>query len=178
MKKAQKLDPLTPITSTIVAQYYYNGRRKDEAISLCQKINAMNPDFSLSHSILGLLYEQEGKFEEALAEFNEAKRIDPKQPFIFGYLGHAYASLNKKDLALAMISRLRQIMADGTYVDPFSVAIVYVGLGDKAEAFAWLEKALQERSESLLYYKDAPILDSLRSDPRFIKLLEHMGLAP
>lgn len=56
------------------------------------------------------------------------------------------------------------------------LAIVYVGLGEKDEALTWLNKAYHERSESLFHYKDAPILDNLRADPRFTDLLRRMNL--
>ena len=65
-----------------------------------------------------------------------------------------------------------------TYVAPLSVAIIYAGLGEKDEAFASLEKAYQERDENLLHYKDAPLLDNLRSDPRFANLLRRLNLTP
>jgi tetratricopeptide (TPR) repeat protein len=122
-----------------------------------------------------MAYEQKGMFTEAINEFNEAKRLDPGQPFTLGYLGHAYAISGRRDEALKMIEEMKQ-RANRTYVDPFSVAIIYVGLGEKDEAFDWLEKAYVARSESLLFYKDAPILDALRSDPRFADLIRRMNL--
>jgi serine/threonine-protein kinase len=177
MREAQRLDPLTTLTSTSVAHYLYVTRRIDEAISLCRKTIEADPSFFLTHSILGLAYEQQGRFEEAIAEFSEAKRLDAEQSFTLGYLGHAYAMLGRRQEARAMIEGLERRAATG-YVDPFSVAIVHVGLGETDQAFAWLEKAFRARSESLLFYKDAPILDGLQSDPRFVGLLGRMGLAP
>jgi serine/threonine-protein kinase len=177
MKQAQRLDPLTSFTNMILAFYYYVARQHDEAISRCRKIIATDPNFFPTHSLLGMAYEQKGMFTEAINEFNEAKRLDPGQPFTLGYLGHAYAMLGKRSEAQAMLDEMKQ-RANRTYVDPFSVAIIYVGLGEKDEAFAWLEKAFMARSESLLFYKDAPIIDGLRSDPRFADLLRRMNLPP
>ena len=113
---------------------------------------------------------------EAIAEFNEARRLDPGQPFTFGYLGHAYAILGRHSEARQMIEEMKR-RAQRVYVDPFAVAIVYAGLNEKDEAFMWLERAYDAHSESLLLYKDAPLLDGLRSDPRFTNLFRRMGLA-
>jgi eukaryotic-like serine/threonine-protein kinase len=177
IKKAQRLDPLTPLPSLFLGFYHYIARRNDEAISQYRKILGTDPNFYLTHSVLGLAYEQKGMFAEAIAEFKEARRLDPEQPFTLGYLGHAYATLGKRDEARVILDEMKR-RSDRTYVDPFSVAIIYVGLGEKDEAFVWLDKAYDARSESLLYYKDAPILDPLRADLRFTDLLRRMKLAP
>jgi tetratricopeptide (TPR) repeat protein len=137
----------------------------------------MDPNFSLAHQVLGYVYEQRGMLKEAISEFNEAKRLDPEQPLNFGHLGYAYAALGQRHVAQQMIEELKQ-RANRRYLDPFAVAIVYIGLSEKDEAFAWLEKAYEERSESLLYLKDTPFLDSLRSDPRFASLYRRMNLSP
>jgi len=135
----------------------------------------MYPNFYLTHSLLGLVYEQQGKMVEAVAEFNEARRLDPEQPFTLGYLGHAYATLGKRSEAQQMIEEMKR-RAQRTYVDPFAVAIVYAGLDEKDEAFTWLEQAYEVHSENLLHYKDAPLFDGLRSDPRFTSLFRRIGL--
>jgi serine/threonine protein kinase/tetratricopeptide (TPR) repeat protein len=176
--RARQLDPLTPLTGTYLALYYYAARQYDDAVSQCRKIIDMDPKFPLIHSVLGLVYEEQGLLTEALAEFNEAKRLDPQQPFTFGYLGHAYAMLGQRHKAQEMIEEIKQ-RANGSYnLDPFAVAIIYIGLKEKDQAFAWLEQAYQERSESLLWYKDTPLLDSLRSDPRLTDLMRRMNLSP
>jgi len=177
MKQAETLDPLAPLTSCVVAHWYWVGRQYDEAISQCRKIIEIKPDFYLAHSILGLVYAQKGMFAEAVAEFNESRRIDPEGTFTLGFLGHAYAISGKRDEARKMLAEMEQ-RSKRTYVAPLSVAIIYAGLGEKDEAFASLEKAYQERDENLLHYKDAPLLDSLRSDPRFANLLRRLNLTP
>ena len=69
-------------------------------------------------------------------------------------------------------------MSKQRYVSPYLIAIVYVGLGDKDQAFAWLDKAFQDRSSLLLWLKVEPQFDSLRDDPRFQDLLRRVGLTP
>jgi hypothetical protein len=62
------------------------------------------------------------------------------------------------------------------YVPAFSFAVIYLGLGEKDQAFAWLEKAYEDRSSLILFLKGDPIWDPLRSDPRFADLLRRIGL--
>ena len=176
MKQAERLDPLTPSTNMLLPLYYYSARRYGEAVSQLREIIETYPNFVVTHSFLGMFYEQQGKIVEAIAEFNEARRLDPEQPFTLGYLGHAYASLGKRSEAREMIEEMKR-RAQRVYVDPFAVAIVYAGLDEKDEAFMWLERAYDAHSESLLLYKNAPLLDGLRSDPRFTNLFRRMGLA-
>jgi len=64
------------------------------------------------------------------------------------------------------------------YVIPYDIAVVAVGLGDKDQAFAWLERAYEERSRWFVQCKVEPLLDPLRSDPRFQNLLRRVGLLP
>ncbi len=178
IKRAQQLDPLAPLTGTYLAHYYYAKRQYDQAVSECRKVFQMDSNFFLAHSVLGSVYEQQGNFMEAIAEFNQAKQLDPEQPFTLGYLGHTYAVSGQRDKAQQMIEEIERRTKLTYNVDPFAVAMIFVGLGEKDEAFAWLEKAYQERSENLLYYKDTPLLDSVRSDPRFTNLLRRMNLSP
>lgn len=178
IKQAQRLDPLTPSTSLSLVLNYYAARRYDEAIAQCRKILEIKSDFYMAHSMFGLVYEQQGKLAEAIAEFKEARRIDPEQPFTLGYLGHGYALAGQRDEAQKMLAEMKQMAAKGTYVNPVPVAFIYVGLGEKDNAFAQLEKAYQERDENLVHYKDAPIFDSIRTDSRFTYLLRRMNLVP
>jgi len=176
MKRAGQLDPLTPSTTVLLPLIYYDARRYDEANSQLRQIIEAYPKFVLAHSFLATCYEQQGKFVEAIAELDEARRLDPEQPFTLGYLGHAYAISGKRSEARQMIEEMKR-RAERIYVDPFAVAIVYAGLDEKDEAFTWLERAYDAHSESLLHYKNSALLDGLRSDPRFTNLFRRMGLA-
>jgi len=69
-------------------------------------------------------------------------------------------------------------MSKRRYISPYLFAVVYVGLGDKDQAFAWMEKAYQDRSFWLIWLKVEPRFDSLRDDPRFVNLLRRIGLPP
>jgi hypothetical protein len=69
-----------------------------------------------------------------------------------------------------------QSQARQKYVSPYFIALIYTGLGDKAQALAWLEKAYDQRHPYLILIKVEPVFDSLRSDPRFAELIRKVGL--
>jgi hypothetical protein len=82
----------------------------------------------------------------------------------------------KKAEALKIIDHLKELSASN-YIAPYNVAAIHAGLGDKDQAFAWLDRAYNERSSMLtLYLTNDPRMDSLRSDPRFAELVRRIGL--
>ena len=91
-------------------------------------------------------------------------------------MGYVYAAAGRRTDALAMIKELQE-QYDRGEVAGQDIAIVYVGLGDKDRAFEWLDKAFQDRRGWLAYLKIEPMLDSIRDDPRFHRMLERMRLA-
>jgi tetratricopeptide (TPR) repeat protein len=92
-------------------------------------------------------------------------------------LGHAYAQSGEPDKANQALAELRE-MSKQHYISPYLTAVVYLGLGDKDQAFAWLDKAYQDRSSLLIWLKVEPLFDPLRADPRFQDLLRRVGLMP
>jgi hypothetical protein len=89
-------------------------------------------------------------------------------------LGHVYAVAGRKGEARKILAELEEL-AKHRYVSPYDRATVYAGLGEKDQAITWLERAYQERSDGLVFLKVEPKFDGLRSDPRFVDLLRHVG---
>ncbi len=177
MTEARSLDPLTPFVSASLAWSQYVARQYDQSISESQRILQAHPDFHVAHYNLGLAFEQKHMYAQAIAEFDAARRLDPESPHTLSLLGHAYAVSGDSDLAREVLDQLKQ-MAEQKTVNPFYFALVYLGLGEKDQAFAELEQAADFRSEELLVLKVDPRFDGLRSDPRFEGLLRRMNLAP
>ena len=90
-------------------------------------------------------------------------------------LGHAYALSGERDKANQILAELRA-MSKHRYISPYLFAVVYLGLGDKDQTFAWLDKAYRDRSFYLIWLKVEPLFDSLRDDPRFADLLRRVSL--
>jgi tetratricopeptide (TPR) repeat protein len=137
----------------------------------------MDPNLWLAHIILGRTYEQKGQLAEAIAEYQKARQIDDSTVEILMDLGRVYGLSGKRAEAEKILAELQE-RSKRSYVAPFHFAMVYIGLGDKDPAFAWLEKAYEARSWYLTWLKVAPEFDSLRSDPRFADLRRRVGFTP
>lgn len=123
--------------------------------------------------MLGQAYRQKGLYEEAIAEFQKqvVLRGDPVDTAV---LGHAYAVAGKRGEAEKIIKELTDLSKD-RYVSPYFIALIYVGLNEKDEAFEWLEKAFNDRSAGMIFLKVEPMFDPIRSDPRFQDLLRRVN---
>jgi TolB-like protein/DNA-binding winged helix-turn-helix (wHTH) protein/tetratricopeptide (TPR) repeat protein len=176
MKQARALDPVSRIIATDCGAVLYLGRRYDEAYRELSKVLEMEPGFSEALMFRGAVLLRQGKYEEAVADLQNATRID-NRPWRLGVLGWALGVAGKRSEAAAILRKL-EALSRQTNVPPWSLAIIYIGLGETDEAFAWLEKAYAERSSDLRALKVDPIYDPLRRDPRFQDLVRRVGLPP
>ena len=177
MNIAQELDPLSLNISTWRGFVLQCARRYDEAIEQLRRVLADDPDHLFAHWNLGQTYVARGQFDEAIAIYEKAAVLSGREPGVLGFLGMSYGFAGRKDEADRVLQELLELDRR-RYVTPAAVANVYIGLGNKDQAFVWLEKAYQERSNYLAYLKVFPLVDSLRSDPRFDDLLRRIGLTP
>ncbi len=177
LTEARSLDPLTPLVSANLAWVQYLSRQYDQSILENKAILQAHPDFPVAHYNLGLAFEQKHMYKEAIAAFEAARDLDREAPHTVAFLAHAYAISGNLDQARETLDQLKQMSVRMT-VSPFLIALVYVGLGENDQAFAWLEKAADFRSEELLAIKVDPRFDGLHSDPRFEGLLRRVNLAP
>ena len=178
IKRAHELDPLSIIVNTDVGEFLYFARRYDQAIEQYRKSLEMDPNFVVAHYLLGFAYEQKGLYEEAIGEHQKALALLGNDR-TKGWLGHAYAVSGKKVEAVKILDELKELLkgpGHRGYGFPFSIASIYSGLGDKDQAFEWLEKAYEDHNYYPIYVTLDPRFDSLRSDPRFAELLRRMGL--
>jgi Flp pilus assembly protein TadD len=116
-----------------------------------------------------------GMYPQARQAYQSILAFAPHEPALLALLGHLYAVTGQKTAAREIISQLQE-MSGSKYVPSVYVALIYIGLGDKDKAFAWLDKAYEERCDYLVYLPTDPMADPLRSDPRFASLLERLGL--
>ena len=173
-RSALELDPLSTETDTVVGQNFYCARKYDLAIDTLRKTLDMDPNYWLARMFLGLSYEATGDLPRALAEFRRANGTTTI-PWPSAELGHAYAILGKKREAEEILEQLKD-RSRQSYVPAYGFAEIYIGLGDKEQALASLEKAYADRSMLMTFIKVDPEFDSLRSDPRFKDLLRRLGL--
>src|SRR5438552_3117055 len=166
--------PRSPTSS--LAWNYYLARKYDQAIDQGRSTLELDPKFFPAHRYLGLAYEQKAMYAEAVAELSKAADLSNGSAQMKATLAHAYA-MAKNPEARKILLELEEA-AEQRYVSPYDIATIYAALGEKDQAFAWLEKAYEERSGWLAYLQVNPILDNLRPDPRFAGLVRRIGLTP
>jgi adenylate cyclase len=175
MRKAQDLDPLSVSISTGVGHVLYLSRQYDLSIEQYRKALELDPKFVQAHLWFGRPFLQKGMYEEAISELKQAVALSFESTISLAVLGHAYASSGKRNEALEIIDKLKD-RSRKQYLPSYWIALIYIGLGEKNDAFVWLERAYQERSSWLVWIAVEPRFDSLRSDPRFSSLLSKMRL--
>ena len=173
-KRAMALDPLSAAVNADLGWDLYMARRYDEAIEQLRKGIDLEPNYWVSHVLLGRSYEQKGRMREAVEEFEKARHIESSIPEVLAALGHGYAMSGRRDEALQIIRELQE-RSKKEFVPSFSIATVYLGLGMKEEAIQNITKAYQEGSYYMIYLKVDPLLDSVRSDPRFVDIMRRVG---
>ncbi len=174
-KRAQELDPQSAVFNNDLGVTFYYAHQYDEAIAQIEKTINLEPRYVEAYLYLGQAYEQKKMNAQAIATFQKGMAQAERHPDLIAALGHAYALSGERDKAQQSLAELRE-MSKHRYINPYLFAVVYLGLGDKDQTFAWLEKAYQDRSFFLIWLKVEPIFDSLRDDPRFQDLLRRMGL--
>jgi TolB-like protein/Tfp pilus assembly protein PilF/predicted Ser/Thr protein kinase len=175
-KRSQQADPLSTMANLFVGSVLVFNRQWDPAIEQLRSAIELDPTFWFDHCFLGRAYEQKRRLPEAIAEFQRALELEKDNAETWSSLGHAYALSGNRAEAQKMLDHLKELSAH-TWVAPYNVAVIYAGLGEKDQAFAWLDRAYKDRSYYLAVYLTTDArMDSLRSDPRFGELQRRVGL--
>jgi len=174
MKQARALDPVSRIIATDWGAVLFFERRYDEAYQELSKVLEMEPNFSEAYLFRGQVLLHQRRYDEAIADFESARRID-NTPRQLALLGYALGVAGKRSQATIILRQLKAISPQ-KHVEPWSLAMVELGLGDKDETVAWLEKAYLEQSPHLVGLKVVPAYDPLRNNPRFQQLIARIGL--
>ena len=172
---AQDLDPLSANNDTTAGWNFYCARQYDRAAQQCQKALELAPNTESGHACLGNSHLGKGDYPQAIAEFEKATTLSGGDPVWAVWLGRAYAQGGERDKALKILADL-QDRAEHTYIPPYFVATLFAVLGDKEQAFAWLERAQHRRDLYLTWIKFDPAMDPLRTDSRFQTLLRRLKL--
>jgi serine/threonine protein kinase/tetratricopeptide (TPR) repeat protein len=174
--QAQRSDPLSLIANFAPGSISVFTRQWGRAVEQLRGAIDLDQTYWIDHCFLGRAYEQKGQMAQAIAAFEEALKLDPEHSEIWSALGHAYAISGKKGEARKVLDHLTELAAR-SYVAPYNVAVIYAGLGEKDQTFAWLERAYQDRGYYLpVYLTTDARLDDLRADPRFTSLSRRIGL--
>jgi serine/threonine-protein kinase len=177
IKRAQLIDPLSLIINVNIGVTYRDMRQYDRAVDQYKKVLELDPNFPLARANLGSVYLQQGKFDDAIAEYQKVRAVAGNEPRGFSGLGYAYARAGKKNDALQILNQLLALSKQGFSLS-YEIAFMHAGLGDKDQAFEWLNKAYEDHNERLRELKMEPAWDNFRSEPRFADLLQRVGLEP
>jgi serine/threonine-protein kinase len=174
-KRALELDPVSFIVNSNVAIELYYARRYDQAIEQARKTLEMDRSFPVARQLLAEAYIAKSLYREAISELSGLTAAVPENTLYDALLGHAQALAGKRSEALRVLEGLKTASKKRD-VPSLNIAIVCAGLGQSDEAFAWLDKAFEERSNLLVYLKVESIFDPLRADPRLAGLVRRIGL--
>jgi serine/threonine-protein kinase len=174
LEQSQHLDPLSLIINLDVGQILLLAGRTDEAMAQFRKTQEMDPNFRETYHRLGIGYCRMGKYAEAVAELERADAL-VREARTISLLGYAYGLWGKRVEAVKRLDELKRLSMQ-KYVTPYDTAVIYAGLGEKDQAFDWLQRACDEREPLLVLLKVWPTFDSLRADPRFANLIRRVGL--
>jgi serine/threonine protein kinase/Flp pilus assembly protein TadD len=177
-QRSVELDPLSPRFNYFWGRILFFMRQYDRAIDQFRKTLELDPNYVTAHEDLGDAYAQKGMQREAVAEWGKALTLRGagEQASI---LERTYAAsgfeATVRALAQEQLAKLNERMRRGEYVPAHEYVTAYTRLGDKEQAFAWLDKAVQETYGFAGVVKVNPIYDKLRSDPRFQESLRKVG---
>lgn len=175
--RARELDPLSPLINADVGMYYLFKSEDDRAIEEFKRAQVLFPDFYTAHFFLGYAYSHKGLYQEAIAEYRQALELSGRHSLVLAALGHTYGLSGDKEAALRILRELEELKKERN-VSPYRFAVLHAGLGNRDEAFQWLDRAFEQNDIMLIYVNVTPFSDPLRGDPRFDELIRRMGLTP
>jgi tetratricopeptide (TPR) repeat protein len=175
IQRARDLDPLSAFTNTDVGFVeYYSGHYADAVKQLRATIDA-HPSFPLAHLWLGRTYQEQRRYDDAVAEYSAASTVLLDWPVTMAAIGHVYAISGRREDAERVLQNLQNLQGR-KYVTPYGLALVYAGLGDRRSALDWLDRAVADRSNWLVWLKLDPRFAGLHGTPRFEALVHRVGL--
>ena len=171
-RRALELDPLSVSTHFFLGWGAIYAGRADEAIQQYTKATELDPNNGWVRLFSGRAYLFKGNPQRAIEEMESAERLQPDDPLAQGFLGYAYAVNGRRPDALKVLQRLDDL-GKRRFVSTIARVYIYAGLGEKDKAFEWLEKAYQERSDSLAWFRFDP--ESALNRSRFAALMRKVG---
>jgi TolB-like protein/DNA-binding winged helix-turn-helix (wHTH) protein/Tfp pilus assembly protein PilF len=174
IERARELDPLSISINFSMGWRIYLARQYDRAIQQLQATLEMDPTYDVPYLILGQAYEQKGDYVRAIAAYRKGAEMSSYAPPMSAALARAYALAGNQVAAEKLLDQILAISRKH-YVSPYYPALVYAGLGQNGEALDYLEKGFEDHSNGMIFLRVEPQLDSLRSSPRFIRLLQRMA---
>jgi tetratricopeptide (TPR) repeat protein len=176
IRKAEELDPADMYFSRNVAQVLFFARRYDEAIEQSRRAAELNPNWGPVYNWMISAYEMKRDEQEAFAALLKQAEVRGAGPDEIAGMKAAFSAGGLKGYFRRQLDRLLEREKNG-YVQQYSVAMLYARLGEKEQALARLQKAVEDRNFFVVHLNVEPRWDSYRTDPRFVALVHRVGLA-
>jgi tetratricopeptide (TPR) repeat protein len=174
-KLALEVDPLSMLTNQMLGNAYASARRYDLAIAQYRKGLELHPGNSSLEYQLGWAYWYSGAFDQGVEAIRSSQTADGVDPSLSPDLAYIDAMTGKRDQSRRILNRLL-MLARNNPVSPSLIALVYIGLDDRANALEWLEKAYRQHSSMMTWLKTDPRFDRIRAEPGFQDLMRRVGL--
>lgn len=172
-RKARVIDPVSPFVSSLEGLFLLQGDRLDEAIVQFGKASDVDPSLWIPHMFAARAMIEKGMFLEAEGAAQKATELSAAQSISIAYEAYASAKLGKRQRAVELLNQLLQRQRE-KYVPPYHIAIAYLGLGERQNALAWLERGVNEHDPKVVFLKVEKTWDEIRTEPRFVELIRRL----
>ncbi len=174
-KRAEELDPLSPIIGADLGMVLFRARRFDEAIAQLNRVLALDPNFWVTYWYLGMAYHSKGDYREAIAAYRKGVALN-RSEWLKAVLVQSLVKAGERQEAVELLNEL-QAESARRYVSGSSLALAYSSLGENDKAFAYLNKDVDERASRPSVFTVNPVWDDLRDDPRFAEVVRRIEAA-
>lgn len=170
-RRAEALDPVSPIIASGTAWVLHLAREFEQEREKAREVLALDPNFLMGHYRLGEAALAQERLSEAIASFEKARELSDNSPDLVAMLAHAYGRDGRRREARELLQSLMTLrQSNERYVSAYSLALIFTGLGDRDQAFAWLDRAVEEHAWGVAFLPVEASFDALRTDPRFAAL--------
>jgi tetratricopeptide (TPR) repeat protein len=174
IKHARQLDPLNLRINALEGQFLLHAGKTDETLIQLQKTFELSPNFWLARNITASTYIEKEMYSQAIAEAHKAKEFSVASTHPHAFNGYALAKAGRTAEARYVLDELSKLSI-GRYVPPYHIALIYNGLGETEETLRWLERGFEQRDAKMVFLKVEPKWNNLRSEPRFVDLMQRMN---
>jgi TolB-like protein/tetratricopeptide (TPR) repeat protein len=175
--RAREIDPLSVVVNSYVGAMFFNADQGEASVKHLLQTLETDDSFHRTHFFLGLAYSSLGRYSEGIEALRKAERMTGMSPEASTFIGYAYGMAGQHAEARAVLRQIEKISED-KYVQPAFFGIVHIGLGELDKAFAYFDKAVDERSSQLALARVHPAFWCLAGDRRYADLLRRLGLPP
>lgn len=174
MRRAQEIDPLSPMINTTLGLPAYFSGDFDQAIRQISKALELDPNFPQAQIYLGRAYLHSGQRAPGLEAIERAVEPGENRPLILSAFAHALAVNGKTAEAVQLLNQLIALRQT-RYVSAYHIATVFSGLGDLEQAMHWLNQAFADRVNQMVILEPDPVWKALRADQRFRELIKRVA---